>query len=270
MTNKLIPKTDKGNMPSVEIFWTGGFDSSFRIIQLSRINVRVQPYYITDYKYRHSIENELNAIKLITEDIINNPQTRFILDPLIIVDAESIKTNNEISEAQEKLAEEIALGSQYKWLAGFANIHPGIELTIEKNEEGHILKYFNKSGIRIKETVGDISYLTVDKSKSTKEMVTIFGNFHFPHPICEMTKVEIVDEYKKMGYGETMMKTWFCHNPVKNQPCGVCTPCKQVISKGLSFRITPSGLKRYETDRKNADKMWFKLWKKIRWRICKY
>ena len=71
MTNKLIPKTDKGNMPSVEIF---GLEALILVscYQLSRINVRVQPYYITDYKYRHSIENELNAIKLITEDIINN------------------------------------------------------------------------------------------------------------------------------------------------------------------------------------------------------
>jgi len=270
MAHKSISKTDEEDIPFVKIFWTGGFDSSFRIIQLSRCNVIVQPYYIADYKYRHSIENELNAIKGITEDILKNSETRFTLNPLIIVDAESIKTNNEISETQKKLAEEIALGSQYVWLAGFASLHPGIELTIEKSEDGHIGNYFKTSGFRIKETIGDISYLTVDRSKSAKEMVTIFGNFHFPYPITEMTKLEIVDEYKKMGYGETMMKTWFCHNPVKNQPCGVCTPCKQTIGDGLSFRITNSGMKRYEIDRKNADKLWFKLWKKIRWRIYKY
>jgi hypothetical protein len=73
-----------------------------------------------------------------------------------------------------------------------------------------------------------------------------------------------------MGYGDTMNKTWFCHNPVKNEPCGVCTPCKQVIAKGMSFRIKPSGMKRYETDLKYGEKLWFRLFKKIRWRIYGY
>lgn len=42
-------------------FWTGGFDSTFRILQLSRENVTVQPIYIVD-PGRISSDKEIAAI----------------------------------------------------------------------------------------------------------------------------------------------------------------------------------------------------------------
>lgn len=32
----------------VNILWTGGLDSSFRVIELSQMEVIIQPYYIID------------------------------------------------------------------------------------------------------------------------------------------------------------------------------------------------------------------------------
>ena len=58
-----------GGNKIVEIFWTGGFDSTFRIVQLSRCNVTIQPYYISDN--RKSEKNELKAIEQIT-NILND------------------------------------------------------------------------------------------------------------------------------------------------------------------------------------------------------
>jgi hypothetical protein len=39
-----------------------------------------------------------------------------------------------------------------------------------------------------------------------------------------------------------------------------------VIEEGLAFRLSPAGLKRYETDVKFGNYLWFKLLKKIRMR----
>lgn len=236
-----------------------------RVIQLSKHNVAVQPYYLTDYKNRNSIKRELDAISEITHDIHANPETVFDLKPLIIIDVKTIKPGLDIIESYQRLAADIALGSQYEWLAEFAKSNPGIELTIESG--GRLTDYFAREGNLEIQTLAGISYMAVDREVSNRDMITIFGNFHLPYPIKEMTKLEMVDEYHKLGFSETMLKTWFCHNPVSNQPCGVCTPCKQVIEKGLSYRIPPAGLKRYETDKKYQKHWWFRIWKKIRLRI---
>lgn len=56
----------------VNILWTGGLDSSCRIIELSRMNVEIQPYYIWDTT-RDSIKQEIRAMKRITQDVQNHP-----------------------------------------------------------------------------------------------------------------------------------------------------------------------------------------------------
>lgn len=270
MTETKLPAAPERQVPDVRILWTGGFDSTLRILQLSRMDVIVQPYYLVDSKYRNSIKNELEAMEAIMADIKADPLTRFVFKPLIKADVSGIKPGAEVLDAWKRLDGEIGLGSQYPWLASFAEENPGIELTIEKNENGHLRPYFRKNGEFVKCTEGDVSYLVLDRSKSGSDMMTIFGNFHFPYPIFETTKQEMIDEYKKLGFGETMRKTWFCHNPVRNEPCGVCTPCRQVIAQDLLFRIPSAGMKRYETEMKFKDKLWFKYFKKIRLRIAGY
>ncbi len=255
------------DMPHIKLFWTGGFDSTFRVIQLSRHNVIVQPYYLADYQHRNSIKNELEAIKAISEDIKNHSETKFVMKPLIIVDVKDIGSDELIKASYQRLAEEIALGSQYEWLAVFAENHQGVELSIEK---GRLQKYFESVANFSRHSTGGVSFQKIDKESSNQDVVNIFGNFHFPYPVSELTKPEIVEEYKRLGFGETMNKTWFCHNPVKNEPCGVCTPCRQVVEKGMSFRIKPSGMRRYKTDQKYRNKLWFIIFKKVRLRICGY
>jgi len=261
---------NNAEMPIIRLFWTGGFDSSFRVVQLSRCKVIIQPYYVVDNKYRRSIENELKAIGEITEDIIANPHTKCVIHPLVKVYVEDIEPDKEIEEAFTRVKREIALGTQYEWLARFARVNPGIELCLEKDETSHVYNYFQKNGVENTITEGEIIFQELDKSRSSEDLVTIFGNFHFPLPLREMTKLEMVELYRSMGYYETMLKTWFCHNPVKNRPCGVCNPCKIVIKEGLSFRMPPSSMKRYATEMKNKGKLWFRLWKKLRWRIKRY
>ncbi len=255
------------DMPRIKLFWTGGFDSTFRMIQLSRFNVIVQPYYLADYQHRNSIKNELEAIKVISEDIKNHPETKFVMKPLIIVDVKDIGSDEIIKASHQRLFQEIALGSQYEWLAVFAKNHQGVELSLEK---GRLQKYFETVAAFSKHSVGGVSFQVIDKERSSEDVVNIFGNFHFPYPVSELTKLEIVEEYKRLGFGEIISKTWFCHNPVKNEPCGVCTPCRQIVEKGMSFRISPSGMKRYKTDQKYRKKVWFIFFKKIRLKVCGY
>ena len=225
----------------VEIFWTGGYDSSFRIAQLSRKPVVIQPYYLSDNRPSESCE--LKAIETITEALKKHPETRCEFRPLIYVAANERKTNAEVTEAFAKLREQDYMGSQYEWLGTFAREHRGIELSIHKDDKAILL--IQKHGALKKvcdETLGETYIL--DEDKCTESLKALFGAFHFP--LAMLTKLDMKAQYTEMGLAEIAAKTWFCYTPIGGQPCGKCHPCQYTIQEGMKERFTPMALLRYQ------------------------
>jgi len=66
----------------INIFWTGGWDSTFRMLQLAEKQVIIQPYYLKDN--RKSEELELNTIKILTEEILKLNTTKCEINELIM------------------------------------------------------------------------------------------------------------------------------------------------------------------------------------------
>lgn len=252
----------------VKVFWTGGFDSTYRMIELSGYDVVVQPFYMSD-KMRRSEKLEIKAIREITADIERHPQTRAKILPLIIQPVSELNNDPEIIEAFRRLCDISYIGPQYIWLAEFVKTNVGLELCIEM-DDSQIGATFcvRKHGTLKKIKEGDIVYWKLDEENSSRDVMTVFGSLHFP--VIEITKLEMLDGYRKMGYAETMAKTWFCHTPVNGEPCGVCSPCKQTIEAGLGFRIPSSGMERHKNELKLSEKSWYKYWKKIRYRVHGY
>lgn len=268
--NSISPnlKTSSDKKQLINIFWTGGFDSSYRMIQLSKWDVTIQPFYLCDN--RKSEQNELNAISSITDDIKTHPETLCLILPLIKLKVSELEKDAIITEAYFRLHEKTQIGTQYEWLARFANKHKGMELCIEKSENGKAVNCIKNNGnVRLVEN-GDIKYFEIDTEKSSADLIRIFGGYHFPHPLFEITKVEMIEEYKRLGFEETILKTWFCHNPIRNEPCGFCNPCKTVIKDGLAFRMPSSGLRRYSIELKYGNYKWYIFYRKIRKRIIGY
>jgi 7-cyano-7-deazaguanine synthase len=254
--------------PHVNILWTGGFDSSYRMLQLSKYDVTIQPYYLCDN--RRSEQLELNAISAITSDIQMHPETKCTILPLISFKVKDIEPDNEITEAFYRLQKLTGIGSQYDWLSRFAKLCNGLEMCLERSESGRAYKCFREYGNMKKNTEGDITYCQVDIEKPDPDFLKVFGLFRFPLPLFELTKIEILEEYKKLGFAETINKTWFCHTPVKNKACGVCNPCKSVIKEGLAFRLSEKALARNKTEMKYGDRRWYKKIKDIRLIIAGY
>lgn len=118
---------------TAQIFWTGGFDSTFRIVQLSTLKNNIQPYYLSDE--RKSENYELKAIQTIESILIHHPLTKAHFLPLIIVKKSERKFNTDISDAYRRLLEKSFIGDQYDWLGVFAIDHPGIELCVHKDDK---------------------------------------------------------------------------------------------------------------------------------------
>lgn len=225
---------------AIEILWTGGFDSTFRVVQLSMLPVIIQPYYLSDQ--RPSENMELNAIEEISKIIRMKPATHCEILPLkYIKECERIIAK-EISESYRQIRKNHYLGSQYDWLGCFASNHRGIELTIEKDDIA--TKLINKLGrllIVTDEFYGN--FYIINTENSPKEIISLFENFHFP--LADMTKLEMKSKYIEWGCEDIMNLTWFCYSPIDEEPCGKCNPCKYTIEDGLKERFSKKALRRY-------------------------
>ena len=111
----------------MRIFWTGGWDSTYRLVELSRMNVTVEPVYCVD-RGRVSLEIERAAMKKILKALHDKPETKAKILPIKEIDIEALPENKDITEAYNALCKSVRLGSQYEWLAKVAIDYPGIEI----------------------------------------------------------------------------------------------------------------------------------------------
>lgn len=219
-------------MQTHSLLWTSGWDSTFRLLQIIFIKKEtVQPIYIIDSS-RKSLKNELSAIENIINKIgVKYPNSKELIKPVWFIEKNDLKISKVISIAFAELVSMRKVGSQYEWLAQFCNNYDlkKVEISIERNLSlssfGNFLKYnyleVNSSNISNKKL-----YNTID---------TVFKYFDFP--IIDLLKTDMLVITKENQWEEIMNLTWFCHKPNKNKPCGKCNPCKDVIKKGLGFRI---------------------------------
>ncbi|NLF71790.1 MAG: hypothetical protein GX575_22390 [Candidatus Anammoximicrobium sp.] len=226
----------------IRVLWTGGFDSSNRMVQLSRRQVCIQPYYLSGN--RRSKQRELNSIAAVARDIQEHPDTVCTILPLITVRLEDIGPDREITAAHRRLRRATEIGSQYDCLARFAKTVAGLELCLEKAESSKALNCILKYGaLKLEHEVLNDPYCVIDKDRSSQDLIRVFGAFRFP--VIDKTKLELVEGFRQLGFEQTMHKTWFCFTPVNGEPCGACNPCRSAIEEGMRFRFTDAALKRY-------------------------
>lgn len=229
-------------LPLIRVLWTGGLDSSYRMVQLSRRHVRVQPYYLSDS--RRSEPQELNSIAEITRDIREHPDTVCEILPVITSRVEDIEPDKRITSAYRRLKRTTGIGSQYDWLARFAKSIASLELCVEKAESGRALKCISEYGaLRLQYDVSNDPYYVIDKDRSSDDLIRVFGPFRYP--VIDKTKLDMIEALKRLGFEQTMHKTWFCYTPIDGKPCGTCNPCRSAIEEGLTFRFTEAALHRY-------------------------
>jgi len=101
----------------IRLFWSGGWDSTFRLLQLSRVEgLVIRPLYIRDHA-RLGMPYELAAMRDILPQVRSIARAR-VLD-VDLYDRSAIYRdfpNERVSEAYGRLAEEFGLGYQYELL----------------------------------------------------------------------------------------------------------------------------------------------------------
>ncbi|MEM2522667.1 MAG: hypothetical protein QXW82_05910 [Candidatus Bathyarchaeia archaeon] len=216
----------------VNLLWTGGWDSTFRLLYLIFVEKRsVQPFYIIDTE-RPSTLYELRAMHIVRKKVAEkNPQLADLIKPTIIVSIHDIKPDPDITAKFNRLREKLPapIGPQYEWFARFAKQWkiPNLELCIEFSE-------------RAPNTLVNLLSKYLDDNSKMKlfdeaDDASIFSFFNFP--LLKLSKNDMKRIATEKGFLDILEKTWFCHNPWRNKPCGICGPCTYAIKEGFSYRV---------------------------------
>src|SRR5690242_14777665 len=102
----------------VKLLWTGGWDSTYRLLELVFKEQRaVEPYYVID-PFRLSTSIELDTQARIKEAIgyRSSGAAQLIADTRIIQLSE-IAPNETVTVAYNRLRQSAGIGTQYEWLA---------------------------------------------------------------------------------------------------------------------------------------------------------
>ena len=213
--------------------WTGGWDSTFRVLDLV-INkkIEVAPFYILDHN-RKSTKMELKTMSRIREMIQEIDESASSkLKELVVVDMEEIPINASLTKSYKILASQSHLGGQYDWLARYCEYHSigNLELCIHLDDT---VEGFIKNDVKlIKENQDE--YYVLNENPKQKEL-EVFSFYHYP--LFNMTKLDMEAKAKESGFDHIMEATWFCHSPINNKACGMCNPCKYTREEGLGRRV---------------------------------
>lgn len=230
----------------VQLLYTGGWDSSFRLLQLAQYDIDVEPVYVID-KTRKSREYEIAAMK----KIISICRERFkanILD-ITFYDKDEILekyADPEVTRAFRELREACGLGVQYEWFALLCRgINANMEMGIIHRDPSRVKSRIAAEGYYQKIENDFLPDRLMAKSREGMDRIDlVFGNMILP--IIEITKEEEGRIAEENGWLDILKLSWFCHTPIRGKPCGLCEPCGDAMNLGMQWRVPKFAQFRYK------------------------
>lgn len=229
----------------ISILWSGGWDSTFRLLELSQIEgLSICPIYIRDHG-RPGMAHELAAMRGILPQIRDIARAR-VLD-VDLYDRGAICRdfpNEGISLAYGRLAEEFGLGYQYET---FALLCEGLgiraECAVEDSPRSKAKRAIDVQCLLVPCGEGPCGRFRVVPKGESSDAATVLGRLDFG--MLDVSKVEAKRVVQESGWMPIMRRTWFCHAPVNGKPCGTCNPCKDAMAEGMRWRMPLSSRLRY-------------------------
>lgn len=242
--------TDAGE--AIPVFWTGGWDSTFRVLNLGvHEGCIVQPIYVVD-QYRKSWRNELDAIERIRAATEKKfPERAANILELMLISKSDVQISETIRGQYSVLRSNFEISWQYEYLASVVenSEYDQVEVSLIAEDNLTLSDFVRKHAFENTYPCGATTWAMKDwdSSNAFDEGMKMFHHFTFP-AIYSM-KRDLDSQSKARGFDDILALTWFCHYPIGDQPCGACYVCRHVISSGLTERFPKSALMR--------NKVWF-------------
>lgn len=225
------------------VLWTGGWDSTYRVLDLLLLKRReVQPYYVIDLG-RASYPMEIRTLRVLRDAILDRcPECRDRLRPTSIRAKDEYPAREAHSEHVLELRRAHGhMGWQYEWLARVAEAEEltDLELSIHRDD-------WARRALEAEVTEEDdgLDHWYRLRDSPSMPYLELFRRYRFP--LFDLTKLDMQRAAAEHGFGGIMEQTWFCHSPLRGgKPCGVCPPCRYTWEEGLGRRIPPRSRARY-------------------------
>lgn len=231
----------------VNMLWTGGWDSTFRLLQLIlETRVTIQPIYVIDTERLSSLI-EIRTMDRIRRMIVGRfPLADGRILPHRFFSIHDIAEDASITESYLRLAQNWHLGRQYDWLPRLAkqNGFRALEMSVvaDSRPRGGIVECLHDRLTLVDDAhVG--RYWTIGADQDASDVSNVFSPFRFP--LLHTTKTQMYEQMEPRGCSDILMQTWFCFAPVRGRPCGACSPCQLVAEEGLRRRLPRAALLRY-------------------------
>lgn len=208
-------------MERVRLLWTGGWDSSFRLLQLTLVEGRpVQPVYVVNPE-RDSMLLEIRAMETIRDAVLERTGDRELIAPTRLVVRTQFPPSRELVERYEAIKGQVHIGTQYLYLAAVveANGWQGIELSMES---------YPAARSELQKLIFDDRWQLNDSRAAE-----LFRCFSFP--VLRLSKEDMAREAERQGFRDLLSASWFCHTPVGGRPCGTCRPCSLAYDPQVRF-----------------------------------
>lgn len=227
--------------PAVNILWTGGWDSSYRVLHLAIVErVHVAPIYFRS-PWRQTTKHELDAIRNILASLEKTrPEAAARIRPLRVFDMENnLDPADPFVADHNQLRRNVRIGAQYALIArelhklGLDEMEMCIHLGGQPARPDELRSLFDK---RLERTrVHGVEHWNLSPSPTPDAVSRIFSRCRFP--LYDVTKLQTRELARRHGFEPLLHLTWFCHHPRSARPCGVCTPCRQTVADGFGWRV---------------------------------
>lgn len=244
-------------MKRINLLFTGGWDSTFRLCQLSFLPVKVQPVYvcIRGHEDRTNWEKEIQAQDKIISMLRQKKETKAtLLDP-VRLSADSLPKDAAFEAAFDNWYESGRIPGQLRYLGKLQNLYPELEYccegpTLKRRQQGYkkgkLHVFLEEHGFRFK--IQKDGSANMDTSKADDELKLLWGGFTFP--ILGITETDMVIYIKAWGYEDIFRETWTC-DYAGDEPCGVCHNCNTkwasgLMSLGVQNLFPPSAVRNHQ------------------------
>lgn len=209
----------------VHVLWTGGWDSTFRVLDLAlRQGTPVQPHYIID-PGRASTPFELDALDRIRDAANARSGEPRIADPRRVL-LEDIAIPDDVREMHRSLVTRFRIGGQYAWLVAYAEQgdFECLELCIHVDDRAYAIASAERT---------DPGQISSEDSTRRRRFLACFA-----FPVLELSKTDMFRQAEQAGFADLLELSWFCHLPTASGgPCGFCRPCRWTVAEGLRHRV---------------------------------
>jgi len=199
------------------VFWTGGLDSTFRLIfLLNSFKEPVQAHYIV--RHEASTGNEIDAINKIRRAVtLRYPEWKANLLPTKYTNEELIPRSAKLALEIKKVEEKVHVHEQLHILADYcqASDIEHIDISYERDEN------VEPGSLRVAQFF---------------QVSPAFKSFHNAHE--HLTKKDCYNMAVTEGWDDLLRMTSFCRRPrIKGKSCGICGPCCDAVKEGMGFRL---------------------------------